>query len=734
MLFTDGSHAPMTVQKTSAVGVNAAGGAEALTNRKVTTGQQPQQPGKHPKPGKPKTQPVEQVSNKVNCKVADQTPHIPQITGVVPGSRTVTLTWNYPLLTNQDCEPSTYQVAIKLLSSGAPTAPGSVTVQGQVGVTVANLFPSTRYSVTVTAFINAHGTTSQPLQFTTGPEGPAAPKELRVSTDNSGNWDLAWNSCGTVKEGCVPAQSWTVTPSFCDGIGISTPPAPLTLTADPTSRAQPPAVYQGSDDLLGRGLQFQVQGTGQQGQAGTPSAKSPCVYSWAPPDLTNVRLAATKPDDVPFGQTATSTVNLDLGADPVRAVGGLGAKITFVLAGPTGQQSRTVTYTGRSTDLSASFAGIDPGAQYNASALISPPRHASVVATVPPVPVVAAATWPATLAISPQCSPQGQPAISCTLAVSFSGLASAQANGEHFSLTSDSNITCQNTSAPLSLTGFDPASGVVTANLSQLQGFYGTCTVHIWLVEDGSPPFVFGGVRSPELTHDVDLGKPTYANAGPGDFALNWSSQGGSGSFAELRYTGSLSESDLGQLTQNWTETLFAPNGTQCGTANHQPGKTDQTAAYLPVDSTCIKQFGGDSGNWTVNVKYQNSVDGTTQGPFTVAQGLQGPPPGYQPCTPTGFQAAWGQAIADGVAVTVADTSKFAGCTNWQYTLNDSTSAACTSPKDNNDPSTQPPVTIPINCGTAPDNNWTVVVQWTDPAGNQHTSDPIPVTGTPPTS
>ncbi len=54
----------------------------------------------------------------------------------------------------------------------------------------------------------------------------------------------------------------------------------MTVTADPTARQQPPATYQGSDDLLGRGLQFQVQGTGDAGQAGTPSARSACVYSW----------------------------------------------------------------------------------------------------------------------------------------------------------------------------------------------------------------------------------------------------------------------------------------------------------------------------------------------------------------------------------------------------------------------------------------------------------------------
>src|SRR5206468_4075626 len=97
ILFTDGSHRPLRIAKSSAVTINAAGGAEALTR---STANPNQQPGVKPKPGavKPKPQQGAPVNNKIDCKTAKQKPHIPVIASAVPGSRTVALTWSYPLL------------------------------------------------------------------------------------------------------------------------------------------------------------------------------------------------------------------------------------------------------------------------------------------------------------------------------------------------------------------------------------------------------------------------------------------------------------------------------------------------------------------------------------------------------------------------------------------------------------------------------------------------------------
>src|SRR5262249_11875905 len=156
--FTDGSRAPRTIVKSAAVTVSASGGADALTKSNAP-------PAK--KTGKPagKKQAPAPVNPKINCKIAKQKPHIPVITSVATGSRSVTLAWNYPILDVQDCFPSTYTVSFRALSGDAPEPPSSVTVQSQTGATISGLFPSTRYQVTVRAYINGEGTSSMPTDI-----------------------------------------------------------------------------------------------------------------------------------------------------------------------------------------------------------------------------------------------------------------------------------------------------------------------------------------------------------------------------------------------------------------------------------------------------------------------------------------------------------------------------------------------------------------------------------------
>ena len=76
-----------------------------------------------------------------------------------------------------------------------------------------------------TAIIHGQGTASAWTPVKTAEEGPAAPTGVTVLADSSGNWVLHWTGCGGVDSGCVPVESWTVTPSFCDGRGLSAPPA-----------------------------------------------------------------------------------------------------------------------------------------------------------------------------------------------------------------------------------------------------------------------------------------------------------------------------------------------------------------------------------------------------------------------------------------------------------------------------------------------------------------------------
>ncbi|MDT4976438.1 MAG: hypothetical protein QOG98_2196, partial [Pseudonocardiales bacterium] len=125
-VFTDGSHAPVQIDKSAAVSLNAAGGATGLIDSHPTKNPKNQPPPKNTV----KAPPAQPINDKVRCKTTTQVPHIPTITQATPGSRSVQLQWTYPLLDPRDCAPSTYTVSVSLLSSAAPAPPAAITVQG----------------------------------------------------------------------------------------------------------------------------------------------------------------------------------------------------------------------------------------------------------------------------------------------------------------------------------------------------------------------------------------------------------------------------------------------------------------------------------------------------------------------------------------------------------------------------------------------------------------------------
>jgi hypothetical protein len=707
MVFTDGSRGPRTIVKSAAISVDASGGAEALTKSSVP----PARPGK--KTGgkaKPVPNPVQQVNTKIDCKTVKQKPHIPVINTPDPGSRTVALSWNYQVISQEDCFPSTYVVSLDLLTTDAPPPPGRVTVRGQTGTTISGLFPDSRYQATVTAYINGEHTASLPVDFPTGPEGPAAPTDLAVSADSAGNWKLHWDSCGTIAQGCVAAQSWTITPSFCDRRGVSSPPRPMTVTADPTSKRQPPAVYPGRDTLLGRGMQFQVLGNGAQGQAGTPSARSGCIYSWAPPVSSALSLRASAPQ-TRLGHPTKGTVVLDLGSDPVRNVGGVGAQVTLALSGPDGRQSKTLTFDGQ-TAMSARFGGVQAGTNYTASARVRPGRGGRSV-SIGPVAVTTRAHWPA-MSLSPSC-PQIN-IISCELTVRIKGLTSAQANNEKFDF--NGLLQCGSTGFNFSATSFDPADPIDAGPVSQLNKFFGGCAVSGQLQESpNSPqPEVFGGAVKPLGPTPFDLGAPSRSGAGQKDFTADWNN---SGSDVVITYNGN---ADLRTLTQDWSETVIAPDDQICGSGNDVPDKT----ATVHVDVLCENQNPGNG--WQVSISYHDSVDGAAEGPFTYSLGA---PSGFAFCTPTSFSAsASGDTSAPKVDVAKPD-GDLSGCSRWSYDLLDQNNKSCLAPGGGGG-GAAPPVTLDVDPNCDLTGGLTLSISWVDPARVDHSRD-VPVSGNWPT-
>jgi hypothetical protein len=724
VVFTDGSHAPRVIDKHSAVQVDPTG-ATTLADSHAQAGDHGTTP-----PGKPTKipRPAQAINDKIDCKTTTQKPHIPTLVPGERGSRSIVLTWVYPLLENADCAPTTYVVSIKVLTEGAPSTQSEVTVQGQNGVTLTDLFPATQYELTVTAYLNRLHTSSLPVRVSTGPEGPAAPSNVRAAATSAGDWTVSWGSCGGIKQGCVPSTTWNIIPKFCDERGLSNVLAPLVVTEDPTVHSFS-RTYPGSDALLGRGLCFAVQGVSPQGTNGRVSGFTPAAYSWSAPIASALTLTASQPANTALGGSASTSVNLDLGSNPTRDVGGLGATITFTLNGPGGARTKTVTFDGKSDQVTASFPDIQAGAQYTAQATVHPPNHPSVSATTPQVVVTTRANWPALTADASCPNGGGLIVVSCTLTVQIDGISSGAASGEQFSLADSSNVVCGSSGFQLDKSDFDPAHEAITQNVDLL-AFNGSCTVNLALREGSNvrDPAVFGGTTSPKFSTTVNLGRATTLDAGSGDFSADWrrtDDNGNTGSFVLVRYTGVESDNQVGQIADRWSLQLFAPDGTACGSSDAQP---THSGVYFGVNpASCVNEFGSQTG-WRVSVSY---YDTNTNNQHQQDYTLDSTPPGYVPCSVSAgnFAAAW--ANDPSVDLTFDPSgAQIAGCSGWDYSVRNASQTECGSA--NGDPGAISIAIATQRDECTPGLAFSVVISYRDPAGRSHTLAPILVGGTPP--
>jgi hypothetical protein len=364
-----------------------------------------------------------------------------------------------------------------------------------------------------------------------------------------------------------------------------------------------------------------------------------------------------------------------------------------------------------------------------AHATVTAPRHDTASTTVGPVSVTTRADWPA-LSVSADCPPDnGAVVVTCGLRVNIGGLASASANGERFDLADGSSVRCGNTGFVLSKSDFDPAHDEIDATVSLLQ-YRGSCSVSIALIESGNspPPLVFGGTVSPLASTTVDLGAASKLNAQQSDFSADWDSGGGT-SNVRVKYEGSLRDSDVAQITGNWSEVVTARDGTICGSASAVP---TSRGIDVPVSAGCVNRFGGQMSGWRVTVSYEEASDGSQGGPFRYT--LTGGPPSYQPCVATAgdFAATW-TGTADLPAVQVnftGDQSALAGCTGWSYVLKTPDGDSCGTPPAPPDPANDRTTAIALSCSTAPSTgDWTVSITYTDTAGDPQALAPITVTG-----
>ena len=397
------------------------------------------------------------------------------------------------------------------------------------------------------------------------------------------------------------------------------------MQGDPTQHSFT-HVFAGGTALLGRALCFQVQGVSPQGTIGTTSDPSPPAFSWSAPLAGAMQLHASQPANTDFGGTTTTTVDLDLGADPIRDVGGVGASIELQLTGAGDTQTKTIVWDGRTDRVSTQFAGIKAGAQYSARASIAPPRHAGDAVTVGPVTVTTRASWPAVTAQASCPTGGGAVTLSCTLVVRLSGPSSAQADGELFDLTDASNLSCGggNSAKPLGKDGFDPATEAITTSVDLLT-YNGQCTVNIQLAEAGRTggPLVFGGTSSPLISTPVNLGQASALDASASDFSATFDPNNPT---ATIHYDGN--HDAASQLAINWHEQVHAPNGTPCGgDSTGQSGQPDVTVDLRPLDQCVVTQ--GDQSGWTFDISYQDRRDGALHSFNGIA--IPGKPSGFIP-------------------------------------------------------------------------------------------------------
>jgi hypothetical protein len=718
MVFTDGSSAPRTITKSNAVRIDAAGGAEALTRSNLPAGQ-----SKPPKPGAPKPRPVnvQPVNPRLNCHAGAVKPHIPLITSAVPGSRTVALDWRYPVISPQDCVPSTYVVTVRLVDGSAPEPPGSAPVQSQTGATISGLFPSTDYQVTVTAYIRGQGTDSLPAYFTTGEEGPPAPTDVSVVADSSGNWQLNWNSCGTIEQGCVPTQSWTVTPSFCDGRSVSAPPAAITVTADPTSKRQPTTIYHGNDDLLGRGLRFQVQGTGTEGQAGAPSARSPCVYSWSNPVADELSVqASTPPQTAGSNDTTTTTARVTFAGSRAHDLGGIGGTLTYQLL----ESGNVIDTVGPTRDASVTLTGLRAVVRYQVQVLASPPRHPEITVPIGPVDVVpAVAEWPALLVDQPTFD--APPGLSGTLHVRFSFPAGTNTRGETFDLV-NSQLTCGGGNTAMNLNASDVGPGDDMTFTVDRATYRGPCTVALQLAQNPQtatdPPLYGAGTSAARTSPTVQIDPPSITSNGD-DFQAQWAGTNGNPNVI-VTYHGS---DDLSGA-RNW-QLILTRGGDTCGSASDPPPAT------IDVNKDCVSQ--GD-GAWTVHIEYDYFL--VSHASFDVP--VVGDAPSPIDPTKLSFTAQWNnnatqpQVLID---YTGSEPAGQLGALDWTEVVTSSASpgVACATAHDNPGAGTVRVGDVLTACPATPDSagalpTYSVDISFTDPNYGRAGDYPTPVAGIPP--
>ena len=480
VVFTDGSHLPVVINKTVAVELSAAGPAE------LANGQPKASPGKGQSgksSSRPKSVPVVQaVSQSVACANTTQKPYAPQITSITPSSGSALVAWSYQLLDLTDCEPDSWSVHMTAITGSHQPVPPTQVVNGQDQLQFTGLRPSTTYQVVVTAYINAQSTPSTAATFTTTPRGPDAPTSVRATVDSKGDWVVSWTPCTSPK--CVvPADVWNIVGSACGGSFVPQPP-----TVQAAGNTFTTTIDADRLGLLGDSLAFSVNGQLASGLAGNPTSDATCTQSWRAPTPADISIDGS---GVASGQSVTATLQVftSKSVSLVEALGSNSTQYEYHLG--TATQPAT-------TSPRAKFYGLTAGVAYTPSVTIYPTGHPQAAVTITGSPFTRNLPWPP-LGASASFAVDSSDPNNGAATITIIGLGQL-VPGQQYS--APGTYQCGNFQASLP----SESNGVIDIPISLIT-YGGPCSVSLSL-SDGTPHNPYGNVPSSPIATSFTVTAP----------------------------------------------------------------------------------------------------------------------------------------------------------------------------------------------------------------------------------
>ena len=476
VVFTDGTHAPVVVDKSTAVTLSATGPADlGLTAPPGGATATPTTVA-----GEGAVPAIQPVSKEVTCATTTQKPYAPQISSVSVSSSTALVAWSYQLLDQTDCEPDSWSVRVTALSGGhQPDQPMQV-VNGQNQLLFGGLRPATAYEVAVTAYINAQSTPSAPVTFTTAARGPDAPVSVSTVSDGQGDWVISWTPC--VSSSCVvPADQWNVIGSACGTSYVGQPPV-VQVPGSQTSVT----INSDSLGLLGDALSFSVQGSLTSGLLGNPTSDQACTEAWRPPDRNFISVTGS---GVQSAQTITATLRVSTSEPTVEAFGSASTQFLYQVGGIT---------VGPTSSASVTVPGLAAGQTYTPSVTVYPTGHQEASVTLTGQPFSKTLSWPSDLSLSVQPAVDPSDPNLGSLQLSFSNVPPG-------SMSAAGNFVCGSTQGP-QFNG-PLTNGTLTVKMD-LVATGGACRISATLSDQDAS--VYGRPSDP-ITSDFTIGtQPDY--------------------------------------------------------------------------------------------------------------------------------------------------------------------------------------------------------------------------------